>query len=49
MSASPDSSDSPVFSLFEDSNTVEKTMNRLPHLFWLAMIDAHVQEKLECR
>jgi Restriction endonuclease ThaI len=40
MSASPNSSNSPLFSLFEDSNTVEKIKNRLPHLFWLAKIDS---------
>src|SRR5687768_13633331 len=38
MSSSPNSS--PLFSLFEDSNTVEKIKKRLPHLFWLAMIDS---------
>jgi restriction endonuclease ThaI-like protein len=31
---------SPLFSIFEDTTTVEKIKKRLPHLFWLAMIDS---------
>lgn len=38
MSVSPNNS--PLFSLFEDSSLAEKIKKRLPHLFWLAMIDS---------
>ncbi len=38
MSANP--KNSPLFSLFGDSGLAEKIKKRLPHLFWLAMIDS---------
>lgn len=39
MTTSSNSS-SPLFSLFQDTSITEKIKKRLPHLFWLAMLDS---------